>query len=396
MKIYLFPFIFDFIHFLVFLRVADASGREMHLSDRQAAAFIVVFSLSYLLACPLAGHVLNRRNARAYVLLAVAAIMLLAAPIYFTTTFWPTLILLGFLGVAVAFAFNSFQTFMRGEAPPGSLGLSIARYTFAWSSGISVGSICGGVLKDYGGPWSLAAVTVAACVCVFIMVLTHRARDLEHESADAVVENTHPATAPVDARYVLIGWILCMNANFNQRPLTTFIPKFYAEQGHPAHLAGFLLCLLFVFQALGGYHARRLRSWLYRPTPLLASQILVVAILALLWKAPNLPTAFAGVMALGSLYGFLYFSCIYYVSNDLQSSRNVGINEAMVGIGNILGVAVSEFSMRFFHNQQAYYPVTMIVTLGLVGFQWWRLRGQPRLQPANEQAAQDVLEFVEV
>jgi len=190
------------------------------------------------------------------------------------------------------------------------------------------------------------------------------------------VEAAGPGAAPVDARYVVVGWLLCLSANFSQRPLTTFIPKFYAENGNPAWVAGFLLFALFIVQAVAGYRCHRLRRWLYRAQPLMLAQALIVVLLTLLWAAPNFLLALVAMAVLGSLYGFVYFSCVYYVSNDARSSRNVGINEAMVGIGNIVGILVSESSMRLFHYQEAYFPVTMIVTLVLLGVQVLWLRGR--------------------
>ncbi|MBV9467866.1 MAG: hypothetical protein JOZ57_01320, partial [Abitibacteriaceae bacterium] len=94
----------------------------------------------------------------------------------------------------------------------------------------------------------------------------------------------------------------------------------------------------------------------------------------LLWMAPNFITSLFIVLVLGALYGFIYFSCVYYVSNDVRSSRNVGINEAMVGIGNILGMLISESSMRLFHYPEAYFPVCMSVTLVIVAAQWYWLK----------------------
>jgi predicted MFS family arabinose efflux permease len=195
---------------------------------------------------------------------------------------------------------------------------------------------------------------------------------------------------------VLIGWLLCLSANFALRPLTTFIPKFYAETGHPAQLAGYLLCLLFVCQGAASYLSRRLRSWLYRPLPLLSVQLATVVIMGLLWLFPALPIAFLAVLLLGLCYGFLFFACIYYVSNDVRSSRNVGINEAMVGIGNILGVLVSLAGIEWLHNSQAFYPILMASILAVIAFQWWWLRSRPAQPTQSSGTTHDALEFAEV
>ena len=386
MKIYIFPFLIDLITFLVMLRLADAAGREMHLSNLQASWLMVSFSACFLVTCLLVGRVLNTANARRVLLISMAALMLLAAPLFFTKAFEPTLWLFSVYGVMVAAAFNSFQTFMRGEAPAGSLGLTVARYTISWSLGIACGFLLGGFLKDRGGPIALAAFSTLACLAVIVLVITHRGRDAAHTSSDAVVEEFEfqgAASRPVDNRYVVIGWLLSLSANFIQRPLTTFIPKFQAEQGSKAWVAGLLLFVFFLAQALSGYRCQGLRRWLYRLEPLVLVQLLLVASLALLWRAPGFWVSLFVLPILGALFGFVFFSCVYYVSNDARSSRNVGINEAMVGVGNILGLLLSESSMRLLRSPQAYFPVCMGATLLIIGMQWLYLkRSAPRCATA--------------
>ncbi len=387
MKIYLFPFLIDLVLFLVMLRLADAAGREMHLSNQQAALFMVSYSSVYLVACLTIGRLLHRGNARRIFLSSIVALMLLAVPLFFTRTFGPTLALFSVFGIVTASAFNSFQTFMRGEAPSGSLTLAIARYTIAWSAGVACGVLSGGFLKDFGGPLALAVFTVLACGLILLLGITHKPRDARHDSSDAAIEDIDQELITarlraVDSRYVMIGWMLCLSANLSQRPLTTFIPKFYAENHSPPWVAGCLLFLMFSAQAVSGYACHKARHLLYRPEPVVAVQLIVVLALAALWQVPSLWVSAAMLLVLGVLFGFMFFSCVYYVSNDLRSSRTVGINEAMVGVGTILGMLVSESSMRYFREPTAYFPACMAVILLLIALQWGFLKwSAPKNQP---------------
>jgi predicted MFS family arabinose efflux permease len=384
MKIYLFPFLIDLVTFLVMLRLADAAGREMHLSNAQASWLMASFSAVYFVACLVVGKVLHRGNARRMLIASIWLLMALAVPLFFANRFWTAWALFSLLGVALAMAFNSFQTFMRGEAPAGSLGLAIARYTVSWSLGVSCGFLFGGVLKDFGGPVALAAFTIAACFLILFLVWTHTPRAEEEESSDAMIEEADSSDSrvrAVDARYVVIGWLLCLMANFSQRPLTTFIPKFHAENNSPAWLAGCLLFTLYFAQTISGYACPRLRPLLYRPLPLLSAQLLIILALALLWQTPNVWISLGVLISLGLLFGFVFFSCVYYVSNDARSSRNVGINESMVGAGNILGMLLSEWAMRVWNYPLAYFPVCMGLTLLVIGVQWAWLKQSKPLAP---------------
>lgn len=373
-KIYLFPFLFDFVGFLVAMRVADAAGREMGITNLQAALLVIVYSLGYLIACPLSGHFLNRRNARAWLLCGTALALLTSAPLCFTTTFWPTFGLQAVFGIAMALCFNSVQTFLRGEVPPGALGRAIARYTFAWSAGIGCGFLFAGLFKSLGSPWPLALCSALACLLVFILVLTHQPRDLEIESADAIVE-VSTGVAAVNPRYVLVGWALCFGANFCQRPLMTFLPKFYAQMHRPAYMAGTLFFIFLLGQAGFGLYSGRLRPLLYRRGALFAVQALVGLFLALLWAFPHYLLSLIAMALLGCAYGFIYFAAVYYVSNDERSSRNVGINEAMVGGGNICGLLVSQWVLGSSGRQDALYPALMLSLVVLMAIQWLWLQG---------------------
>jgi MFS family permease len=83
MQIYLVPFLLDFILFMVLLRLSDAAGREMHLSNAQTTAFMVAFSLGYMLVCLVIGRVLNARNTRPIMLCSIALIAMLGHTVAF-------------------------------------------------------------------------------------------------------------------------------------------------------------------------------------------------------------------------------------------------------------------------------------------------------------------------
>jgi hypothetical protein len=79
-------------------------------------------------------------------------------------------------------------------------------------------------------------------------------------------------------------------------------------------------------------------------------------------------------MIVGLLYGFSYFWSVYYVSNHPRSSRNVGVNEALVGVANILGVLASQAVINYFHNESTYYILVALVLAFLILAQWLWLR----------------------
>ena len=358
MKIYLFPFLMDLVCFVVMLHVTNEAGRQK-LTNLQAAAFMGMQALVYMLVCPLAGRVLTRSNAKALLIASTLLILCVNVPACLLRQYWLVLLLIAGNGIGCVFFFNSFQTFMRGQEPAGSLASSIGRYNLAWSAGIGFGYLLGGMLKDALGPWGLAGMCVLGGLTVVAITVTHRPRPLLAAHSDGHIEPSPAGRPPVDARYVLVGWALMLLANFTQRPLATFIPSLSAESGNPATVAGTLIALLLVSQGVTSLLGTRLRPLLYRRWTLVGLHLAVIVCLGLLWIAPWTALQAALLVVLGCVYGVIFFASIYYVSNHARSSHNVGINEAIVGMGNVLGLFGSEWIMRQFGYDFAFYPATM-------------------------------------
>src|SRR5690606_14153097 len=103
-----------------------------------------------------------------------------------------------------------------------------------------------------------------------------------------------------------------------------------------------------------------------------------------LWLAPGYAAAVALMALAGTAQGWMFFCSGYYVSNDLRSSRNVGINEAMVGVGNLAGIVAAERVMNLTGRLWAFYPLIVATALALLGMQLiWLLRRRPT-DPAHQ------------
>ncbi len=382
MKIYFVPFLIDFILFLVQFRLADASGREMPLSNPQATALLIAFNLTYLAVCPFVGRALNARNTKPILLFSIAAILVFGVPLLWTKNFALALIFLGGLGAASALAFNAFQALMRDQTPVGALSGTVAKYNVSWALGIGLGFLMSGVLKTLGQPFWLSALCGVAIFAVWMMIWSEtpqsstRLRSDNAQTPDAASGNVASDGAPHlwgDARYVAIGWSLCLAGNFVQRPLATFLPKFSAHDGNGAWVAGTLLCALMWTQAAAAYACYKNPQWFYRARPLVVFQVGVAAVLGALWLSNSYWFSLSMMMALGLLHGFAFFSAVFYCSNSFHSARNVGINEMAVGVGNLGGMIICNMAISRL-GDLAFYPATMAFCALLLGVQLWWLR----------------------
>ena len=338
---YLGALLMDLMCFLVFFAALYGTGGAQ-MSDAHRAWIGAGMQLTYMPFSFIVSRILTRRNARPILLVGTVGATCAGVAALFCQGFAALLVLFLAMGMFAAFFFNSFQTFMRGEAPPGGLNEAVANYTVAWSVGIALGFLLSG--SGYSlGPGALAGMTVAAGIVILMSVFLRRARPHDEASADEHVEQGPEGSRPVDSRYVIVGWIMIFGACFVQRPIQTFFPAWCKEQGIGPFLAALPLFLMMVVQAGVGFGIKWLRQILYRRTPLWVVQFAGAAALAAAWRFPSYGTYVAAFSVAGVYLGFVYFCAVYYASNDFaHRSRNVGINEFLVGAGSLAGIFVCE------------------------------------------------------
>ena len=355
MRIYLCPALMDWVLFLVQFAVLYAAG-ERALTIGQCAWLGGVFQVAYLCTSMAVGLVLTRARARAWLLASTAATLVLAVTCIFLTRFAWLLAAMTLFGVAGAIFFNAFQTFMRGESPPGGLARSVGWYTLAWSGGSGLGLLSSGLFYRQG-VWVLSGVSAAVCLVIFAILLRHRVRPVGELSADEHVEQGSARARAVDPRYVRVAWVMIFTAMFVQRPISTFFPALSARQGISASAAGIPLFLLMMIQGVVGAALIRFRDYLYRRTPLWTMHAAGAAVLLALWRWPSYWMSVIGIGALGIYSGFAFYSAVYYASNSGRRSFNIGINEFLVGVGSFAGLFVCEAWMRRSGSDQSLYLV---------------------------------------
>lgn len=345
MRVYVCPALMDWVMSLVLFAVSYGAG-ERGMTLGQVGWLGVIFQVTYMAASLLSGCFLSRRNALPILIASSVGGVLAGTFALAAQQFGPIFAAMALLGMFASFFFNSFQSFMRGETAPGGLTRATARYTFAWSSGFSLGLLTSGSLYRLG-PIALGGVTVLVGGVILLTLLIHRQRPHEEPSAEEHTEQSPPGAPSVAPPYVWAGWIIIFTTMFVQRPILTFYPAVSAKQGIAPVLAGLPLFLHAVVQAVSGLCMGRLRHWLYRPGPLMAVQVPAALGLLLLWQFPGYPVTAVGISTLGLWAGFSYFCAVYYASNAGHRARNIGINEFLVGLGSFASLFLCE---RFIHR----------------------------------------------
>jgi hypothetical protein len=206
----------------------------------------------------------------------------------------------------------------------------------------------------------------------------HRARPGDSPSADEHVDAAPGNDPGLHEAYVGVAWAMIFTAMFVQRPLQTFYPALAGRAGVAAALAGAPLFVHMLLQAVAGGLMVKARGWLYRPGILATVQLLGVALLVVVWRFPVYAVVAPGIGLLGLWAGFMYFCSVFYASNAGNRSRNVGINECLVGLGSFAGLFVSEWFMTRLADDDIMYAVCAAALLISVAVQMTIIRIRSR------------------
>ncbi len=342
--LYLSPALMDWMVCFVAFAVFYASG-EREAGLQECGWLGILYQVAYMVSSLASGHVITRRNARGLLLASTLVCGAASVGVMCSNAFGPMAAGLLVFGMSVACFFNSFQAVMRGEGAVGSLKTSVALYTLSWCLGAALGTVTAGWLYQRGLPALITAVLLVTAA--MIVLLTRPVKQpAESHLDDEPVEHGQRPEYPVSNAYIAIGWLMIFTVTFVQRPLFTFLPPLFASQGVSSLWASLPLFMHMAVAALFGLTLFRFRDSLYRRTPFFIIQVSGVAALYAMWRWPTYWVCFAMLCLLGIYAGFVYYCAVYYASNSGRRSFNIGVNEALVGSGSVVGIALGDRWMR--------------------------------------------------
>jgi hypothetical protein len=341
---YLCPALVDWMSFFVSFAAFYAAGLR-GLGMQECAWLGLSFQVAYMTSSLASGHVITHRNARGILIASTVVCGVSGAGVLAATGFgWLATGLLVF-GMSMAWFFNSFQAFMRGDASMGSLKSSVALYTLSWCLGAALGNVTAGWLFRWG-LWALILAVVFTTLLIVSLLMRPVSRRAEEPPGEGPVEHGTNPDYPVSGAYIAIGWLMIFTVTFVQRPLFTFLPPLFASQGIDSLWASLPLFMHMTVAALFGMAMVRYRGLLYRRTPFGFIQGGGVLALFAMWWWPTYWVCFAMLCLLGVYAGFVYYCAVYYASNSGRRSFNIGVNEALVGSGSIAGILLGEGWVR--------------------------------------------------
>jgi MFS family permease len=334
--IFFFPLIMDLtvgaLFFLIPIQVRTAGG-----TDTDVGLIFAAFSLAYIITNFILAKAVHARNAVHTIIGTQIALVIAGLGVVHSSSLLHLACAVVGFGIFCAAFFYSFQLAM-GEVTGLSPAATAAVYTFAWSTGMALGSIVMGLLVGSGVKLFLVPVALSATSVIVGMLLVLRHRRLHPEAAQVHAEaGGIPPLVGAEKRFVRLGWLgICAVSTvaFGVRGL---LPKSGIEQlGLELIPIALMLSLGAACQAVTGLCWQRGQRWLFRRLPPLVAGILGAGGLALMWAQPRSPAAiYLGFAVLGVCMGTTFFHAVYY---SLRSGpRAIAVNEVLVGTGAIVG-----------------------------------------------------------
>jgi len=340
--IYLFPLALDMVlgtlFFVCSLRMAESGASALAVS-----MVCIAWALTYAITSFLAGRLVKPGNLVRYAVGSCLALAVLSGLFILLPGLRTQYVLLVGSGIAIALFYTPFQAFMKAvmSGTKWTLNVSTGLYTAAWSTGMALGPFVSGFLWQHFN-WQVCHLVNAAAAlgCAWgVYRLRHYAVDSPSAVAAAVTSSVpeEPENRALPD-LALVGW-LCGGIGFLiVAAIRAVYPTLATALGIGKVEQGTMFALLFGTQAATGLALGFFRKWLYRLEIPVWSTLIGAGGLLLLGFGRGGWYFFPAALLIGLYLGMC---CDYFVFHSLvhpcRSTRNVAVNETIVGVTGILG-----------------------------------------------------------
>jgi MFS family permease len=290
------------------------------------------------------------------------------------------------LGIgAMAFVWPALHSWIGGEQNPQVRSRLMGWFNLSWSSGAALGPLIGGPLFDLD--YRLPFMVLAGLSMLIILILL----SLPHEHAYFERSVGHDAHRTAHDRageaFLLAAWCATLVANVLVGVARTVFPKRVEElvsagelrllfeatpaailTTAPATKFSWIAFALAGTTALSFFVLGRTSGWRHSVRWLFGFQALAAAAFFVLGQTTSLLVMALCMAASGAALGVCFFSSVYYcLCNPEKKHGRAAINEAMVGLGGLLGSSLfGYFAGKYgFARPFLWTPAIVAAALGL-------------------------------
>ncbi len=317
-----------------------------------AAAGSVAYTLLTLLAGRLSDRVGRKVTAIGATLLAALSMW----GLYQSERIWHLALYSGAYGASVAFFWPTLSAWFSDMAASTGRHLNrmLGNFNLAWSSGMVLGALLGGV---WWRAWG------AGSFLVLIIVLVSTAVGLFFVPEFGGKATTRPPEPKAEAgispetnrRFLLSARLLVFLSWFMSGVILTILPKLANLRNMPEYHTGLAIAAFYVSLVLLIWLGRTSSRWQYRRWPLILPVPLAIVGMGLVATAESLPAFVLACFIAGTCAALAAVCALYYALHGRQSGRaaSTAVHEAVVGLGAVAGALVSGFLAEHLVKQYA-------------------------------------------
>jgi hypothetical protein len=265
------------------------------------------------------------------------------------------------------------------HADPRSASRTLILFCVAWNLGMIGGQLSAGMLFSLGTKFIYGAAFVVALANLALAFVAARRIDVLSTEADAAVVS--PPSLQQAAMFKRLSWIANLGGMFGGSMVIHLLPDLVVAIGIPAErhgelLAGWRVVIIATYLVL-----YRLVFWHYRLSVSLLSQGLAAVGLVLMARADSGVMLFAGLVLLGQLVGFNYFSGLFYSTAGSAQTRRAlaaGIHEATLATGMAIGTFAGGLLSTLVNRRVPYLlaagVLLVLMCVQIVAWRKWTVR----------------------
>jgi len=347
--LYALSWLTDFISMLLIFALtrylAEQDGNLIHLGILGACG-----SFTFAVAAAVCGHLSDRLGRRRLIALG-AIVFAVACGLALHSLAIPLIYLEAALaGLATALVFPAVIALLStSQAPVGTERSStrpLMLFCLSWNLGVVTGNVSGGWLfyLDAQLPFQLGAILAG---CHLLLNLASRPRATGEAAAplpDPARASRNPSEeappAPVLRFFAFVGWLANISGAFAMSLIYYVLPQVVTDLGISAPVHGAVVMTARITVVATYLLLHFTTFWRYRIIPGLVAQATAIGGLALLSSANTVPLLTLGVMLVGTMMGYNYFSSIFYSTTGFREGRRglaSGLHEATLTIGFTIG-----------------------------------------------------------
>ena len=370
-SIYLLSTLTDFAY-IIFVFTTSRFMAESHATMMELGILGAIYSISYTLNGLIAGRLSDRWPRNKMIVLGSGALfitMLVCSQWASRQVFYVMAVVAGLaLGMIYPASIAMLTEGYKKENSDHQASRRLLRFCIAWNIGLICGQPTAGWLFSIKPTLPFVIGMLAALVVIFI---TFRLRDQVSKSTDSGLHKGRGDFEPEPRARVFayLGWMSNVSSSIGISLILYLFPYQAHELNIGSRVHGLMLASNRMAVVSTYLIMHQLPFWRYRLSTSLLAQLCAACGLLVLAYGTSISLLTTGLVLVGVLLGYTYFSSIFYSTMgfaDKQKGMSSGMHEATLAFGHCIGTLGGGFLGTWLGPRAPYQACVGVMALSIL------------------------------